>query len=219
MLGFWAVSLWGRSLASFDRPFETEGGHLVRTWAPGLSSTVGAAESLSAIILTEDSPSRGEHAIAVADSAAIDRILVPTNRSDRPLLADGEPARQVALHRMGVSTLLESPAPSVNFVGTPIGAGTPWSGVSESFLAFAGNGEGAGRSPQLLAASHGDSAPLSFDPLTGQLAIRTDAGDHTVREEIAADGFVAISLQGAVKIIPAIPALYPLTAPWRVPLL
>jgi hypothetical protein len=37
---------------------------------------------------------------------------------------------------------------------------------------------------------------LSFDLSTGQLAIRADAGDHSVREAVAADGFVQVTLDG-----------------------
>ena len=37
---------------------------------------------------------------------------------------------------------------------------------------------------------------MSFDVSTGQLAIRADGGDHTVREALAADGFVDVTLDG-----------------------
>src|SRR5207245_7808816 len=53
-----------------------------------------------------------------------------------------------------------------------------------------------GRSPQLLRASRGGSAPLSFDSSTGQLAIRADVGEHTVREAFATDGFVDVTVDG-----------------------
>src|SRR5207302_1589325 len=83
------------------------------------------------------------------------------------------------------SALPTSDAAPRDIAGTHAGSGVAWPGVREPFFAYAGNGESGGRS-QLLAATGGGSAPLSFDPATGQLTIQENAGDHNVREAVAA---------------------------------
>src|SRR5260370_23550305 len=74
VLGFWAVSLWGRSLASSDRPFEIQGANLVRDSGSGLS-TGGAAQSLFTLVLPEDSAGEGERDTASGNSAVTVQIL------------------------------------------------------------------------------------------------------------------------------------------------
>jgi hypothetical protein len=37
---------------------------------------------------------------------------------------------------------------------------------------------------------------ISFDPSSGQLAVRTDGGNHTIREGVTADGFMDVTLDG-----------------------
>jgi hypothetical protein len=195
VLGFLALAVWGRGLASAAPPFDAQSANLARDWGPGLSSTVGAADPLSAIFLPEDSPSKGQCELTVGGSAATDRSPVSASVSDSPFLADDPLARQVAGHREGAQAFPMPERSPEGFFGTAAGLGAPWSGVSESFFASAGRGDG-GRSPGLLAASRGGSAPLSFDSSTGQLAIREDVGEHTVRESLATDGFVDVTLDG-----------------------
>src|SRR5262249_23849261 len=40
------------------------------------------------------------------------------------------------------------------------------------------------------------SASLLFDPLTGELAIRGDAGNNTIRQEFTAGGFLDVTVDG-----------------------
>ncbi|HLJ93286.1 MAG TPA: hypothetical protein VKU02_08860 [Gemmataceae bacterium] len=65
-------------------------------------------------------------------------------------------------------------------------------GIAVSVLALAEIGQAVGRTPLGLAAA----SPLSFDGSSGQLAIRTVGGEHTVREALTADGFVDVTLDG-----------------------
>ncbi|HLJ91609.1 MAG TPA: hypothetical protein VKU02_00315 [Gemmataceae bacterium] len=61
-----------------------------------------------------------------------------------------------------------------------------------SSLALTGAGDVMSRMPQMFAA-----APhMAFDAATGQLTIRSDAGQHTVHTTLTADGFVDVSLDG-----------------------
>src|SRR5437660_1397059 len=61
-----------------------------------------------------------------------------------------------------------------------------------SSFTLSGNAEPAGRALGLFAAA----PALSFDSSTGELTIRADAGERSVREAITADGFVAVMLDG-----------------------
>src|SRR5438270_7873251 len=65
-------------------------------------------------------------------------------------------------------------------------------GGMASSVSFAGSDEAARRGPLGFA---GESA-LSFDGVRGQLTIRAGVGQHTVREGVAADGFVDITFDG-----------------------
>src|SRR5262249_48844762 len=60
----------------------------------------------------------------------------------------------------------------------------------------AGIEDSAGHSTDLFASGAVSSSPLSFDGTTGQLVIQAPAGQHTVRETVAADGFVNVTLDG-----------------------
>src|SRR5216683_462372 len=195
VLGILALAAWGRGLASAASAFDAQSANLAGDWHAGLSSAVGAADSLSAIFLLEDAPAKGERHPTEGDSANTDRSSVSTSVLDRPLFADDTLAWQVAAHRERAWAFPMSERAPGNIVGSPVALGPSWTGVSESFFAFAGTGYG-GRSPGLLAASRAGSAPLSFDSSTGQLAIRPDVGEHTVRESLAADGYVDVTVDG-----------------------
>jgi hypothetical protein len=140
----------------------------------------------------------GNHGDSIGDRATIVPALGTVREADSQLFSDDSWGEQGAAQRLRVLPWPELQAQPINIAGTLAGAARPWADASTSLfaLAVAGSGEGAGRSPGFLAAARGASGPLSFDTSTGQLAIRPDGGEHTVRESLATDGFVDVTVDG-----------------------
>ena len=190
VLGVWALTLAGQNHAA--SPANVLASTLqARDWGPGLDATRLAADSVSSLSVLDDSPNAGERQGSVTDDAASASTFGSAGVFDGPLFAEASLAPSAAALPM-------SAAAPVQGTGMPAEMGGAWSDASASFfaLAVAGNGERAGGSAGLLAASRGSSAPLAFDASSGQLAIREDAGVHTASEAVTTDGFVDVTLDG-----------------------
>src|SRR5207245_1957715 len=121
-------------------------------------------------------------------------VIGATDEWEKPAFAEKAPTWQLAVRRARASALPILEDSSVAVSAMPGYGSSRWPDVSASLIVFGFVGNGAQRSGELLAASRGGS--ISFDPSTGQLAIRPDPGDHTVREALAADGFLEVTLDG-----------------------
>src|SRR5216683_4844987 len=200
ILGLWALALWAPSFASPDGATGSYRAQSEREWQRGLLSPLDVAASFSAFALLQDSAGALDGGGSAGDRVA---TLGTTSRADSPLFIDDILAGRVAGHRLGIPALPGSQALSVNFIGTPAGPGAPWSGVSAAFFAaaFAGTLTRSASSASDASLAGGASplstrSNLSFDTASGQLAIRANAGEHTVREALAADGFVDVTFDG-----------------------
>jgi hypothetical protein len=187
ILGLCAAVLLGQSRGSLEpgahrveRASERNGSH---------SSVLGATDSLSAIFAREpfqDTDELEAGAVLVWGRESISELA-------RPAFSDDAPAWQGAVQHTKASALPILQAASSDVSAMPGYDGGRWSDISASLIAFGFAGNAAQYSPQLFAASHRGS--ISFDPATGQLAIQSDPGDHTVRETVA-DGFLEVTLDG-----------------------
>ncbi len=184
LLGLSVVGLWAPSFTSWNAH--------AHGWDDGFFARLDAADLLP-----------GDFRRAEAGDATIDQpavtppIAEPAVGTAVPILASADAlGGQLARHQQASPTLALLQELPVYFGGTSRWDGMLWGGSGEplSPLPFQGVGDG-GRSAGLLAAA-GAASLLSFDGSTGQLVIRADAGEHTVREGLGADGFVEVTLDG-----------------------
>jgi hypothetical protein len=197
LLGLWALGFWGSRSAS-QTPASFRQDALIDQQGQHHNSGLYRVDTLSAVLLPPSLPDDADLNTATGYDDVIFKTAETVLAADAPFVTVENLDRSVVREGMTISSSLGSQAQPVPPAGTLSGFAASWSDSSAALfaLAVAGNGDRAGRSSQLLAAALPDSTPLAFDQATGQLAIREDSGEHTVREGIAADGFVEVTLDG-----------------------
>jgi hypothetical protein len=190
LLGVWALTLGGQHLNSFS-PNELSGALRAGDGSSRFDASGAAADALAPLSFLDDVAAAGQRPASVGDRTATASTFGSASVFDGPSFAEDSSAQST------IALPISGAAPAL-WTGIPAGMGGAWSDASASFfaLAAAGNGERAGGAAGFLAAAHGSSAPLAFDAASGQLAIREDGGEHTVRESITGDGFVDVTLDG-----------------------
>ncbi len=185
----------------------------------GLVSSLNAAGSLSA----EDFRRHEAGSSTIGNCAGAAPIVETGGGLALSMRASaGALAGQMAVYRLADPALPLPQAPLVEVGVSGGGFGAPWLGGAVPFspLTLAAIGESGGHAPNLFAATGAAASTmrpvnLSFDGSTGQLAIRTNPGDHTVREALAADGFVDVTFDGHDHS--SNPSSHRLTARWLAP--
>jgi hypothetical protein len=194
LLGLSALALAELGASSLDAPLAAGSDTQDRIWQHSLFADFEAVSSRPAGSLgldsrTDDADSQTNRDVTVTAPPTQTALVsfLPNDADDQLLAA------QVAIHRLARSASRPSPAVPVSFgmCGAGGGAATRVAGA-DTPVAFVGNSNAAGHPAQLVAAG----AALSFDASTGQLAIRTDAGNHSVREAPSPDGFVDVTVDG-----------------------
>src|SRR5216683_1554479 len=197
VLGLSVVALWGVDFPSVNAPFLLDSAEHDRAWHHGIFSSLDAVASLS----LADSRNHVAGSESSSDHTVTASAAETASGSALPMLLENDAlAEHMAAYRLAGPALGLSQAIPADVGGTG-GVGTSWlgTGVPNSPLAPAASGAPAGRSLDMFAASGAGSSGLgsvSFDVSTGQLAIRADAGEQTVREAVSADGFVDVTLDG-----------------------
>src|SRR5262249_52470410 len=156
-----------QSRASWDARFDARYAERASAWGLGHNFALDVADSLSAISVLQTFQDEGEHEASSRNGAATAWELASIGEWDKPAFAEGAPSRQVALPHADPAALPMLEAASIQVSATP--------DVPASLLAFEFLGNAAHHSAELVAASQGGLAPISFDPSTGQLAIRSNA--------------------------------------------
>ena len=193
LLGLAAVV--GLGSLSLDVPLAIDPGTRERAWQHGLFASLETVNSRPVAILALNSPT---HAVGSPARTECTQVSPPTETAIGSILPnsgadDAALAGQVAVHRLAHSISQPSLAVPVSSGTVSAGGGAPTLGSGAyAPVALAGSGNAVGHSPPLFAAA----PALSFNGSTGQLAIRTTAGEHTVREASTPSGFVDVTLDG-----------------------
>jgi hypothetical protein len=192
ILGISAVALWGLGSPSLTAPRTLDPEYHDHRWDNGVFANLGTVGPQR----LADTGTDQADAVAVNDPGGIGVTVEIADELAPPSLASSERlAEHLAGYRpIGFGVPLQAFGASLSPTGGGVSASWLGSDVPASSLSFAGIGDAASRSFGMFAASH--PANLSFDLSNGQLAIRADAGDDTVREAVTADGFVEVTLDG-----------------------
>jgi hypothetical protein len=125
----------------------------------------------------------------------------PEGFADWTVRKDGGLASQWASYRLGGRGLCQSAALAAELAITGAAGAIWWSGsLPFSSFAFVAADYAGSRLPTFFTLAAAPSTPgpvtLSFQASTGQLAIRAQSGEHTIRQASGPDGFVDVTIDG-----------------------
>jgi hypothetical protein len=194
ILGMAAVALGADASFTWDAPFAGEPGASTLAWQHGLFARTETVRSPSTVSLSVDSPGgaanglvRAERVIIAPPTQIVGGFSLPSSLDNETL------AGQLALHRLTHAAALPSRAVLVNSgIAAAGGGASPSGGGLTPAAAPAASSNAAGHPALALSAA----TALSFHPSTGQLAIQTGTGEHTVREAPTPDGFIDVTIDG-----------------------
>jgi hypothetical protein len=193
ILGLWAVALGGLGSLSHDAPHTINLGAHEKSGQQRRFAILETAGSQPAVSLRLYSGIQAAVSPAgTAPAASTPRVQKAVDSFPPNGLEDEALTGRMALHRLTHSTALPAQAAPVSPGVAAAEDGTSAQGGGSNPAVAPASGKATGPPAQLQSAA----AALSFNRSTGQLAIRTGAGQHTVREETAPDGFVDVTVDG-----------------------
>src|SRR5262249_27129454 len=187
LLGLAVVACGGLDATSAEMPYALAAGMDNAGWRDGLFG------SGTAMALRLPLPRNLSSAAAGKMHLDVQAATTPsTETADNVAFLIPVDAGQTAISRLADGTAPWLPTLTGSFGITAGEAGRPWlsSGAISALVTV--SGDAGSHALSLFPAA----PPLSFDAVSGQLVIQTAAGEYTVREMVAADGFLDVVLDG-----------------------